>query len=228
MTSSSRDSLSANFIVCEISELSMKNRSISSDAFSPADSKSAQVFYGEGSASNKRPHMNNQAQQSNSEEYQFQSQMNRQKRKGIKKIDDKLLQNVSRKIVVGNEWNLSFHASTKSLNCHQIRHLELSSQNILLDSETSVLAIDSKLLISSNNESVEDIIAALNDFKTQNEVIRKYLLHRIETHDSIKVKSDARKEKEMTRYDREIAKTVHEIDSLTMIYQKDTKKHQSR
>ena len=114
------------------------------------------------------------------------------------------------------------------MNCHQIRHLELSSQNILLDSETSVLAIDSKLLISSNNESVEDIIAALNDFKTQNEVIRKYLLHRIETHDSIRVKSDARKEKEMTKYDREIIQNIHEIDSLTMIYQKDTKKLQSR
>ena len=226
--SSSRDSSSANFIVCEIDELSMKNKSISSDDFSSADSKSAQIFYDEEFASNKRSHMNSQAQQSNSEEYQFQSQMNRQKRKGIKKIDDKLLQNVSRKIVVGNEWNLSFHASTKSLNCHQIRHLELSSQNILLDSETSVLAIDSKLLISSNNESVEDIIAALNDFKTQSEVIRKYFLHRIEMHDFIRAKSDARKEKEMIRYNRKTARIVHEIDSLTMIYQKDTTKLQFR
>ena len=85
-SSSSRDSSSVNFIVCEIDELSMKNRSISSDAFSLADSKSAQVFYDEGFASNKRPHMNNQTQQSNSEEYQFQSQMNKQKRKEIKKI----------------------------------------------------------------------------------------------------------------------------------------------
>ena len=71
--SSSRDSLSANFIVCEIDELSMKNRSINFDAFSSANSKSAQIFYDEEFASNKRSHMNNQAQQSNSEEYQFQS-----------------------------------------------------------------------------------------------------------------------------------------------------------
>ena len=91
-----------------------------------------------------------------------------------------------------------------------------------------MLAIESKLLISSNNESVENIIAALNDFKTQNEIIRKYLLHRIETHDSIKVKSNARKEKKMTKYDRKIAKIVHEISFLTMIYQKDTKKLQSK
>ena len=71
--SSSRDSSSANFIVCEIDELSMKNKSISSDDFSSADSKSAQIFYDEEFASNKRSHMNSQAQQSNSEEYQFQS-----------------------------------------------------------------------------------------------------------------------------------------------------------
>ena len=85
--SSSRDSSSANFIVCEIDELSMKNKSISSDDFSSADSKSAQIFYDEEFASNKRPHINNQAQQSNSGKYQFQSQMNRQKRKEIKKIE---------------------------------------------------------------------------------------------------------------------------------------------
>ena len=69
---------------------------------------------------------------------------------------------------------------------------------------------------------------ALNDFKTQNEVIRKYFLHRIKTHDSIKVKSNARKKKEMTKYDREIIRNMHEIDFLTMIYQKDTKKFQSK
>ena len=86
-SSSSRDSPSANSIVCEIDELSMKNKSISSSAFSSADSKSAQIFYDEEFASNKRSHMNSQAQQSNSEEYQFQSQMNRQKRKEIKKIE---------------------------------------------------------------------------------------------------------------------------------------------
>ena len=57
--SSSRDSLSANFIVCEIDELSMKNRSINFDAFSSANSKSAQIFYDEEFASNKRSHMNN-------------------------------------------------------------------------------------------------------------------------------------------------------------------------
>ena len=103
MTSSSRGSSSANSIVCGIGELSVENRSISSDDFPSADSKSAQIFYDEGFASNKRPHMNNQAQQLNSGEYQFQSQMNRQKRKEVKKIDNKLLQNVSRKIVVENE-----------------------------------------------------------------------------------------------------------------------------
>ena len=207
MTSSSRGSLSANSIVCGIGGLSVENRSISSGDFPPADSKSAQVFYGE---------------------YQFQSQMDRQKRKGVKKVGNKLLQDVPRKIAVGDEWDLSLPASTKSLNCHQIRHLGLSPQDILLGPGTPVLAIESKLLTSPNNESAEDIIAALNDPKTQGEVIRKYLLHRAETHDSIRAKSDARKEKEMTRYDREIARTVHEIDSLAMIYQKDTKKLQPR
>ena len=141
-------------------------------------------------------------------------------------INNKLLQNVLKKIVVENEWNLSLFASTKSLNCHQIRHLELSFQNILLDSETSMLAMKSKFLISSNNESVENIIAAVNDFKIQNEIIRNYFLHRIETHDSIKVKSDARKKKKMTKYDREITQNIHEINFLTMIYQKDIKKLQ--
>ena len=143
-------------------------------------------------------------------------------------INNKLLQNVLKKIVIENEWNFSLSASTKSLNCYQIRHLKLSSQNILLNFEIFVFAIESKLLISSNNKSVENIIAALNDFKTQNEVIRKYFLYKIEMHDFIKVKSNARKKKKMIKYKREIAKTVHEINSLTMIYQKNTKKLQFR
>ena len=143
-------------------------------------------------------------------------------------VKNKLLQNVMRKIVMRNEWNLSLSSFTKSLNCHQIHHLELSSQDIFLSSETFVLAVEFKLLTASNVGSAENIMFTLNDSKSQKDAIRKYLLYRAETHDSIRVRFNARKKKEMIRYDREIIKTLHEIDFLAMIYQKNIAKLQLR
>ena len=116
--------------------------------------------------------------------------------------------------------------STKSLNCHQIHHLKLSSQNILLNSETFVLVVEFKFVTASNVEFAENIMFTLNNSKIQRDAIRKYLLYRTETHDCIKVSFNARKKKKMIRYNREIIKTLHEIDFFVIIYQKDIAKLQ--
>lgn len=143
-------------------------------------------------------------------------------------VGNKLLQDVLRKIAARDQWDLSLPASTKSLNCHQIRHLGLSPQDILLGPGTPILAVESKLLTAPGTGSARDIMATLDDPKGQEKVIRKYLLYRAETHDSIKAKSDARKEEEMERYNRGITRTYHAIGTLAMIYQKKTNKLEPR
>ena len=154
------------------------------------------------------------------------SSLNASKSTKIIEMNNKLLQNVLRKIVMKNEWDIFLSAFTKFLNFHQIRHLRLSFQDVLLNFETSVLAIDSKLITASNVETAVNIMIKMNDFRNQKETIRKYFKYRAETHDFIRIKSNARKEEEMIRYDRKIDKTIHEIKFLIMIYQKDVAKLQ--
>ena len=91
-----------------------------------------------------------------------------------------------------------------------------------------MFAIDFKLITASNVETVVNIMITLNDFRSQDETIRKYLKYKAETHDFIKIKSNARKEEEMIRYDRKIDKIIHEIEFLIMIYQKNVAKLQFR
>ena len=68
MTSfSSRNSLSANFIICEINELFVESENnvfdIVSNVLSSVNSKSTQVFYDKKFAINKRSHIENMTQQ---------------------------------------------------------------------------------------------------------------------------------------------------------------------
>ena len=104
------------------------------------------------------------------------------------------------------------------MNFHQNLYLRFLSQNILLNLEKSMFAINSKLITASNIKIVENIIVTLNDFRNQDKTIRKYFKHRTKTHDFIKVKLNARKEKEMIKYNRKINKMIHEIKSLIIIY----------
>ena len=151
---------------------------------------------------------------------------NASKRTKMIEIDTKLLQNVLRKIAMRNEWDIFFSTFTKFLNFHQIRYLRFLSQDILLNFETSMLAIDFKLISALNVKTVVNIIITLNDSKSQEKAIRKYLKYRAETHDFMKVKSNARKEKEIIKYDRKIDRAIHEIKFMIMIYQKDVAKLQ--
>ena len=89
-----------------------------------------------------------------------------------------------------------------------------------------MFVVEFKLLTALNVESAKNIMFTLNDSKSQKDAIRKYLLYRTETHNFIKVRFYARKKKETIKYDREIIKTLHEINFLAMIYQKNIAKLQ--
>ena len=69
----------------------------------------------------------------------------------------------------------------------------------------------------------------MKEFENSNRYLRatkQYIIYQINLYDTIKQRSDLRKQKITIRYNREIRAVTHHIDNLVMIFQKNIDKFQ--
>ena len=148
---------------------------------------------------------------------------------GMVEVSNRLVEDVLRKHPQNShlDWDQRLPKSARAVNGRVIPHLGTSPTAILFGQIKEVSATTSTLLALPGRD-VEEWVSELEDKKQHVYMVSQYIRYRAEKHDSVVTLSRLQKEADAARYDRGITRTIHHIDDLVMVYQKNTGKLQPR
>lgn len=141
------------------------------------------------------------------------------------KIENRLLKDILRKSK-SQSWQNVLDQVTRNLNNRIIRHLEVFFAMILMRISSSTAIVDSTFQVLINIISAW-IDQLMNVFSYET-MINKFLKTRQRLQSLIFERSQHRKDVEIRKYNKNIQEHNFTSDDLIMIYQKNTKKFESR
>jgi hypothetical protein len=102
------------------------------------------------------------------------------------------------------------------------------SPTAILFGQIREVSATTSTLLAFPGRNVEEWVAELEDKQRHVHMVSQYVRYRAERHDSVATLSRLQKEIDAARYNKGVTRTVHHIDDLVMVYQKDTGKLQPR
>lgn len=139
-------------------------------------------------------------------------------------ISNRLLEDILRK--ADTDWEMALNKSTGNLNGRVVQHLGVAPSNILLGVTGTPLALDSTMR-SAGSKSAQAWIKELMDPVYHAEAVREYFNYRAQIHDTIRQRSDEKKDRKGVRFSRGINEIEFSLGQILMLYQKDTGKSQA-
>lgn len=140
---------------------------------------------------------------------------------GMIEVENKLLEDVLRK--TRQDWEDTLDKSTRNLNSRIIGHLSICPSSILFDADPTPSTLD-PILRSVSIQCVsawkDDLLNPLQHTAS----VQQYLTYRVQLHNVIQQRSDAKKDKEATQFNRGINEVYFKKEDLVMLYQKNTGK----
>ena len=140
-------------------------------------------------------------------------------------VSNQLLESVLRKN--DNEWDERLVKTVKIMNNRIIFHLSVSLiiinfKNIIENSQ--FIAI----LLHLSERNISSWHKKLIDSAIHSKLVQIYFNHRAKTQNIVKKRSRVQKKKMTKKYDKKISRHVHHVDDLVMLYQKNSRKLESK
>lgn len=143
------------------------------------------------------------------------------------KMRNRLFQNVLRKTRTEIDWEEALSRSIFNLNVKLIFHLEASFVTILLGILSNTSLID-LVLKHHDIHFITSWAVQLRDSDQHIKAVKDFLFVRRQLHDSIRARSDQRKENEVTRFNRKITPHTFSFEDLMILYQEKSEKLKPR
>ena len=136
-------------------------------------------------------------------------------------VKNRLLKSVLRKKNL--KWNFALVFSTMQLNNRIIHHFDMSLSTIFLEISFSLTSIDS-ILFHVSDQTIQSWFTEISNSRSHSNALFRYLTYRVQIRDHIKQLFEAKKEKDVVRYNKKIIKSSLTSENMILLYQKNSEK----